>query len=109
MASANKLLYQVSTALVVLLFALAGTMKLIPNLSPETHGELVRRKFQKRISVRGAIFEKRYDAHPPSWLVVWASQQNRSQKLGDFFAGKSLDSGSTSGRGCLISNYMYAL
>lgn len=40
MASANKLLYQVSTALVVLLFALAGTMKLIPNLSPETHGEL---------------------------------------------------------------------
>ena len=33
----------------------------------------------------------------------------KSQKLGDFFAGKSLDSGSTSGRGCLISNYMYAL
>ena len=42
MASANKLLYQVSTALLVLLFALAGIMKLVPNLSPETHGELVR-------------------------------------------------------------------
>ena len=38
---------------------------------------------------RGAILEKRYDAHPPSWLVVLAGQQKRSQKLGDFFAGKS--------------------
>ena len=61
------------------------------------------------IGYRGAIFEKRYDAHPPSLLVVWASQQKRSQKLGDFLAGKSLDSGSTSSRGCLIFNYMYAL
>ena len=33
----------------------------------------------------GDIFEKRYDAHPPSWLVVSAGQQKRSQKLGDFF------------------------
>ena len=56
----------------------------------------------------GGIFEKSYDAHPPSWLVVLAGQQKRSQKLGDFFAGKSLDFGSTSGRGCFISNYMYA-
>ena len=56
----------------------------------------------------GGIFKKRYDAHPPSWPVVSAGQQERSQKLWDFFAGKYLDFGSTSGRGCLISNYMYA-
>ena len=48
---------------------------------------------------RGATLEKRYDAHPPSWLVVSAGQQ------GDFFADKSLNFGSTctSSRGCLIS------
>ena len=57
--------------------------------------------------MRGAILEKRYDAHPPSFLVVLAGQQKRAQKLGDFFAGKSLDFGSTSGTGCLISDYMY--
>ena len=33
----------------------------------------------------GGILEKRYDAHPPSWLVVLAGQQKRSQELGDFF------------------------
>ncbi len=53
--------------------------------------------------MRGAILEKRYDAHPPSWLVVLAGQQKRSQKLGNFFADKSSDFGSTSSRGCLIS------
>ena len=68
MASANKLLYQVSTALVVLLFALAGTMKLIPNLSPETHGELVRGKFQKGSRVimlirADLIVDSRADPH----------------------------------------------
>ena len=56
----------------------------------------------------GGIFEKRYDAHPQSWLVVSAGQQKSSEKLGEFFVGKSLDFGSTSGRGCFISNYMYA-
>ena len=41
MAAARRVAYQVSTALVVLLFTLAGVMKLTPLLSPETHGELV--------------------------------------------------------------------
>ena len=58
---------------------------------------------------RGAILEKRYDAHPPSWLVVSAGQQKRSQKLGDFFADKSFDFGSTSNRGCLISIINHSL
>ena len=41
MAAARRVAYQVSTAIVVLLFTLAGVMKLTPLLSPETHGELV--------------------------------------------------------------------
>ena len=59
---------------------------------------------------RRAILEKRYDAHPPSWLVVSASQQKRTQKLGDFLQTiKSLDFGSTSSRGCLISIIYHSL
>ena len=57
----------------------------------------------------GAILEKRYDAHPPSWLVVSAGQQKRFQKLGDFFEDKSSDFGSTSSRGCLISILYHSL
>ena len=58
----------------------------------------------------GAILEKRYDAHPLSWLIVSAGQQKSSQKLRDFFLqARVLGFGSTSSRGCLISNYMYAL
>lgn len=41
MASTWRVAYLVSTALVVLLFSLAGLMKLTPLLSPEVHGELV--------------------------------------------------------------------
>lgn len=41
MATARRVVYLVSTAIVVLLFTLAGVMKLTPLLSPETHGELV--------------------------------------------------------------------
>lgn len=41
MATARGVAYLVSTAIVVLLFTLAGVMKLTPLLSPETHGELV--------------------------------------------------------------------
>jgi len=41
MASTWRVVYLVSTALVVLLFSLAGLMKLTPLLSPEVHGELV--------------------------------------------------------------------
>lgn len=41
MAAARRVAYQISTAIVVLLFTLAGVMKLTPLLSPETHGELV--------------------------------------------------------------------
>jgi hypothetical protein len=37
----TKLLYQVSTALVVLLFGFAGLVKLVPGLSPEIHQEMV--------------------------------------------------------------------
>ena len=50
--------------------------------------------------LRGAILEKRYNVHPPSWLVVLAGQQKRSKKLGDFFCRQEF---STSSRGCLIS------
>ena len=40
----------------------------------------------------GGIPEKRYDAHPPSWLVVSAGQQKRIHKLGDFFADEEFRS-----------------
>ena len=57
----------------------------------------------------GGILEKRYDAHPPSWLVVSAGQQKRFQKLGVYFEDKSSDFGSTSNRGCLISFLYHSL
>ena len=69
--------------------------------------ELVPQNMNKVYTSRGAILEKRYDAHPPSRLVVSAGQQKRSQKLGDFFADP--DFGSTSGRGCLISIINHSL
>ena len=37
-----------------------------------------------------ATFEKRDNAHPPGWLVGLEVQQKRSQKIGAFFADKSL-------------------
>ena len=64
---------------------------------------------QKISSGPGVILEKRYNAHPPSWLVVLAGQQKRFQKLGDFFEDKSSDFGSTSSRGCLISVLYHSL
>ena len=36
-----KLLYLGSTALVVFLFGFAGSVKLVPGLSPQTHQEMV--------------------------------------------------------------------
>ena len=43
MASTRRLLYQASTALIVLMFGLSGVMKLTPMFSPQVHGEMVRR------------------------------------------------------------------
>ena len=37
----TKLLYQISTALVVVVFGIAGLLKVVPGISPETHYEMV--------------------------------------------------------------------
>lgn len=42
--SAKKLVYQISTALIVLLFTFSGVMKLTPLISPEIHEDMVRNK-----------------------------------------------------------------
>ncbi len=42
MASAKKLGFQISTALIVLLFTFAGVVKLTPVVSSEIHEEMVR-------------------------------------------------------------------
>ena len=68
----------------LLLVATARSESLAPNSPPPPpppppHALIALKKSDPR---RGAIL--RYDAHPPSWLVVLAGQQKRSQKLGDF-------------------------
>ena len=37
----NKLAYQVSTALIVVLFAFTGVVKVVPGISPDLHDEMV--------------------------------------------------------------------
>lgn len=37
----TKLMYQVSTALIVLLFSFTGVVKVVPGISPEIHNEMV--------------------------------------------------------------------
>jgi len=37
----TKLVYQISTALAIVLFIFAGSVKVIPGLSPEIHDEMV--------------------------------------------------------------------
>ena len=57
----------------------------------------------------GGIFEKKVRRAPTKLVGRFGRSAKKVPKIrGFFFAGKSLDFGSTSGRGCLISNYMYA-
>ena len=37
----TKLVYQISTALVIVLFTFAGLVKVVPGISPELHDEMV--------------------------------------------------------------------
>ncbi len=37
----TKLVYQISTALIIVMFALAGLIKVVPGISPEMHDQLV--------------------------------------------------------------------
>ena len=50
MATVKKLAYYACTALIVLLFGMAGVVKLTPALSSKVHNEIV--------SARGSCFEK---------------------------------------------------
>lgn len=43
---AKTLAYQISTALVILLFGFAGTVKVTPLVSSEIHNEMVSIKFE---------------------------------------------------------------
>ena len=54
---AKKLIYQISTALVVLLFTFAGLVKLVPGISPEIHNEMVSSSYFSAIIAATGIDE----------------------------------------------------
>ena len=62
---AKKLIYQISTALVVLLFTFAGLVKLVPGISPEIHNEMVSSSyFSAIIALAAAGIDEGAEASP---------------------------------------------